>query len=332
MIHPSVIVVDECMSSWRGYEKFMQNKDTIHVQKIARKPKGVEIELKAAADGGTGILPQLEIQEGNLNQRPLRYQTDAHKLPFHCAVVLRLVEHWASRGITVIADAAFGSVRTAHELFLRGFFALLVVKGCSVGFPKEYFNDWAKKTENRGVWKTLQTSFHSPTGRIPMTAVVWIAKSGMVKTFIGTCSTTLRGPDLNVPRSKRVEEEGVWVKTTTMKPTARPQLVADLFEHFSTIDYHDRLRQGYLKMEIQWKTHSWWKRLFTTLLGMIFTDSYFAYRHDYYRVENTYDEVLSYYDFLDKLSYSLIHIKSKRVTRPQKRKRSVEEAEIDLVS
>jgi hypothetical protein len=86
------------------------------VQKIARKSKGVGIELKASADGTTGILLRLEIREGDLAKEVPTFQGPPDNLPYHCAVVLRLISPWLGKGRVVVADAAFGSYTTAVEL------------------------------------------------------------------------------------------------------------------------------------------------------------------------------------------------------------------------
>ena len=82
-------MVDEAMYSYKGAERlFKGNPGTIHITKIPRKPKGVGIELKASADGETGCLLNLEIQEGQTAQIK-KYQCAPDDLPFHCAIVLR---------------------------------------------------------------------------------------------------------------------------------------------------------------------------------------------------------------------------------------------------
>jgi hypothetical protein len=56
-------------------------------------------------------------------------------------------------------------------------------------------------------------------------------------------------------------------------------------------------------MEEVWKTQIWWHRIIATILGIIFTDCYLAYKYNeikYYR------DVLSYDEFLGKLAYGMI--------------------------
>ena len=56
-------------------------------------------------------------------------------------------------------------------------------------------------------------------------------------------------------------------------------------------------------MEEVWKTHTWWHRIVATILGVIFTDYYLAYRH----IEMKYfRNVLPYDEFLGKIAYQLI--------------------------
>jgi hypothetical protein len=83
----------------------------------------------------------------------------------------------------------------------------------------------------------------------------------------------------------------------------RPVLVEKFFNIFGRVDQHNHYRQGSLRMEEAWKTLTWWHRLVATILGIIFTDCYLAYKHNelkYHRNVLTYDE------FLGKLAYSLI--------------------------
>jgi hypothetical protein len=51
-----IIVINECMSSWRGREQFVKHKRFIHITKIPRKPKSVGVEMKASCDCQSGIL------------------------------------------------------------------------------------------------------------------------------------------------------------------------------------------------------------------------------------------------------------------------------------
>ena len=56
-------------------------------------------------------------------------------------------------------------------------------------------------------------------------------------------------------------------------------------------------------MEESWKTMTWWHRIVATILGVIFTDCYLAYKFNELRYNRP---VLAYDDFLGKLAFQLI--------------------------
>ena len=63
------LVIDECMSAWKGSEKYECIFALPHKTKIMRKPQGIGAELKSLADGESGILLHLEFMEGNIYPR-----------------------------------------------------------------------------------------------------------------------------------------------------------------------------------------------------------------------------------------------------------------------
>jgi hypothetical protein len=67
VIHPGeILVVDECMSAWKGREAKYTVDGLPHKTKIQRKPEGKGAELKSMADGDSGILLGLDIVEGKV--------------------------------------------------------------------------------------------------------------------------------------------------------------------------------------------------------------------------------------------------------------------------
>ena len=50
-----VIVADEIISSWHGLSTSFDTNGCPHVTKIQRKPEGIGAEMKALADGMSGI-------------------------------------------------------------------------------------------------------------------------------------------------------------------------------------------------------------------------------------------------------------------------------------
>ena len=83
----------------------------------------------------------------------------------------------------------------------------------------------------------------------------------------------------------------------------RPLVIKQFFDIFGNIDQHDHLRQGSLRMEEVWKTLTWWHRIFATMLAVIFTDCWLAYKYNEARHNR---EVKKFEDFLAKLAYQLI--------------------------
>ena len=90
----------------------------------------------------------------------------------------------------------------------------------------------------------------------------------------------------------------------------RPEVIESMFKGFGSIDYHDHLRQGSLRLHKAWKTHTWWHRLFGNIECIIATDAFFAYIYEYKNNNFGSDEgSMEFIDFMDKLSYQLIHNK-----------------------
>jgi hypothetical protein len=307
------IVVDECMCSWKGEESVVRHESVVHITKIQRKPKGVGIEMKSAADGETGILLKLEIQEGKL--RPgmpkKHFEGPPFNLPFHVAVLLRLVLAYFMSGRHVVADAAFSSVLSAWELLKRGLWFSGIVKTCSKRFPVDFFKAWGQKDPApvRGDHCSVITTVAVNLAQRPINAEGWMAKKETVKKFISTFSATTDGDPHIVQRTRRVlnQDDNIYVYEHHELATARTVLVQNLFQFFGAIDLHDRYRQGYLKLEVSWVTKKWWHRMFSTLFGMILTDSFLAYKYDYDTANpGNSDDMMSYFQFLGKLSHALI--------------------------
>lgn len=63
------LCVDELMSSWEGVELKYHAAGMPHINKIARKPKGVGAEVKCVADCDSGVMLKLEVQEGKSCKR-----------------------------------------------------------------------------------------------------------------------------------------------------------------------------------------------------------------------------------------------------------------------
>ncbi len=80
-----------------------------------------------------------------------------------------------------------------------------------------------------------------------------------------------------------------------------------MYAVFNKIDVHDHYRQGILELERNWHTKCWWHRLFGTIIGMIVTDSYLAYRYDYLRRYRDDSGLLPFKSFCGRLTVQLAH-------------------------
>ncbi len=66
------------------------------------------------------------------------------------------------------------------------------------------------------------------------------------------------------------------------------------------IDAHNHMRQGELKLEKQWVTHSWWTRIFSTVVGICVVDAWLCWKLI------KHDDTLPLSDFVEKLVFELI--------------------------
>jgi hypothetical protein len=108
-------------------------------------------------------------------------------------------------------------------------------------------------------------------------ALAWHDKK--VKTIVSTRGTTLPGSNsVRIRHRISVNDAGEEVTERYSIEIPRPQMLQTLFDGFSQIDIHDHMRQGSLCLEESWRTKNWVHRIFASILGVIVTDCFFAYR------------------------------------------------------
>jgi len=273
------LVVDECMSFWEGLDNIHNDFGLPHSSKQLRKPRSQGCELKSCADAQTGIMMRLEILEGRARQGEKPF---AQELPPSTALVLRLTLPWFTSKRTVVADSAFASVQTAHEVLKRGMHFIGVVKTGHKRFPRRYMLRWSNDgTLRRGAHKLLTSTVRVDGVNKRLTAVCW--KDKLPKMLIGTRGATIPGTPIKRVRFtvRRYRQSRKLVKQKHDLTIHRPKMVEQYFTNFSAIDIHDHLRQGSLCIEESWKTKIWWHRIFASVLAMIFVDSYRMYQFSY---------------------------------------------------
>lgn len=322
------------MSQWEGLESEYQLHGIPHLTKIPRKPKSVGTEFKSAADVETGVIIRLEIQEGKEANNAKEFQD---RFPFHTAVTLRLLKPWFNTGRICIADSAFSSFLTAITLLSFGFYFLGAVKTATKSFPIDYFKSWFENKPERGDHKVCITTkeIMKNGSNLPCSiyALGWMSK--VPKTYVATCGTTLQGFEHKVKGSvvRSQPENGRKECIKYINSTPCPELLNNLYRGFNTIDVHDHYRQGTLQLEVNIRTHYWWKRLFNTILGVILTDSYFLYRHEYNQLSRSFP-MLDYVEFMYKLANELIMTEGndqRMLRKPIKEETSLPSALLDYM-
>ena len=300
------------MSTWKGEESVQSTSITgMHVTKIPRNPRGVGLEMKCSADGDSSVMLRLEIQKGSKVAEGYRYQTQPHDLPFHCAVVLRTVDPWLDTGWIVVADAAFSSLLTASELLRRGTWFIGIMKGYTKGFPVKYMEDFAKSNPNKRDYKVITTSTIDDQNRSrTVMGILHCVKRGKVRAVLATVSNCLPGLPREIRHSlyTKQNEDGVWIKQFRTSVLSRPNAVELGSRQFGAVDLNDRFRQGILNQEDIWHTKTCWIRLFTTILGICYTDAYLAFKFESSAAPATCEEaeMRSFSSFLSELAHEMI--------------------------
>jgi hypothetical protein len=297
-VSPGLFITEDESGSWwygknaKKLPAFLQDGACPHVTYMKKKPKKHFVEFKNICDVDSGIMLQLELQEGGDVMSNKAY---SRAYAPHVAWSLRLL---GGAGLlmswrVVIADAAFGSVSAVKALLKHGVLAMMIVKGAHTLYPIKEFRLWAST-------KNPKENLDDRGARLVYTANVGVRMAGAdadvshriaaiafihqnmrtIVTSYGRCGDgdplqeerKVLLPDADNPGTHRV--------VTAWRPVPCPENVAEMIHGFGAIDQHNDLRQGILRMEYQHRTPHWWKRIATTLDGMHYTDAYRAYCWD----------------------------------------------------
>lgn len=327
------LTVDEMMSFWYGLEGEYLIGGIPHATKIPRKPRSVGCELKCVADGLTHIMLRVEIQEGKEAMKEKEWNT---AYGAGTSVTLRLTRPWAGTGRTVVGDSAFGSVKTLIALHkINGLFGLLMVKTAHTKYPMKYMGEWSKQQEanpdaRRGAHVSVTSTYtidDSGTNH-KMFAVGW--KDLTNKTIVSNRGTTNEGNPTKKTRHKVISVEGRAVQRIREFLVPRPVAIEMLFDSFGAVDFNDGIRQGIFNMEQYWKTRLYWHRILASLLGVIFTNCFLAYRMEQQAAHS--EDIDDFNTFMGKLAYQLIfnpHIEGPRHQRKRAAFAAAGGAEVD---
>jgi hypothetical protein len=296
-------IIDESMSSFRP--RTTASADCPHLSYILRKPEPLGVELKVVSCGMTGIMLHLEIQKGKGPMADTKY-TSEYGASAACtlrgaagtkgsgraqSVLERVTE-------TVYGDSWFSSVRTctalSRELDMN---YLGIVKTAHKNYPKAYLEDKMKRWPAGSV-----LVLKSKIDDVDLLAVGYKYNSTKVICFVmkKDCGDFSAGK----PYEARWKDDN---GNMAMREIFRPSCVSNYFEHSNTIDTHNHLRQGILKLEKHWITQSIWQRLPITVIGMTVVDSMKALKH-HVHLNNRYKN-MTMEQFTEILAYQLLHNK-----------------------
>ena len=227
-----------------------------HVQKIARKPKGVGAEIMGVSDVETGILMQVELVEGRHSPRAKAYDKD---YPKGTAAVLRLTRRWRGAAHVVLGDSAFGSLATTVACKeINGHYFMGVVKTAHSGFPMKHLMGLDGDAMDRGDATTMTTRVRD----VDVAALMWydVGKSkstgkatGQRKCFVFSAGSTAPG---RPHKKRRIQNDDSGGHTIVTKDVPQPLCVNHYYAGAGSIDRHNHLRQGRhpLALELAWDT------------------------------------------------------------------------------
>ncbi|CAK9034007.1 DDE_Tnp_1_7 domain-containing protein [Durusdinium trenchii] len=265
----SVLVVDECMSKWKGKEN-RRIEGAPHISKIARKPEPIGVEIMMICDAQSGIAQRIELKCSQFHE-PREFEHENLK---GTAVVQRLANDFKASGRTVLGDSAFSSVNTCLRLSDMGLFYIGPVKTATSRFPREQLQSHSYSHHGASIFLTAE--METPSGNpIEVFATGW--NDGKIKTMVSTCGTSQPGK----PHEKHMwkNPDGALVSVTANKTIPRDATTAEYHTSCGAVDYHNSFRQGFLALERIRRTKRWQFRVFCTIFGMCVTDAFFAYRH-----------------------------------------------------
>jgi hypothetical protein len=259
------VVVDESFCPWCGKDSRHVEHGCPHVQKEARKPKGVGMELKNVACVMTGIMMAIEIVASADEMHHRQHWVAGFAAT---ALLLRLLASLSGSGRIVLGDSAFASVQTAVTMFnTLGLFFIGCVKSCTKQYPFKYTQEFDYAQRGDHVALTAEVD------GVDLLAVGWGDKN--VKSFIATCGTTVAGAPHDKKRWRNLNNGTTEYFTF---PVPRPKVCGDYYNGAQIIDVHNHERQDFVGLEMR-ATNSWSYRFFQTFIGIIEVDAHKAYKY-----------------------------------------------------
>ena len=298
-----LLCVDESMSAWRGKQGKRDPHKIPKFSWVPRKPEPLSAELKTVGCALSGILLGIEICKGKETHKDLEFFKE--KSPFDgaeyghgTATTLRLSKPWHGTQRVVGGDSWFASVKTAEALAQRGMHFVGDVKTATRRFCGSALEE-ATGPEN-GAWATYTSNLKLGGDKTMPIYSVSHRRGETVHKFVATCGTTLKG-NAHLATFEDEEDRAYASDEIKFELTRKcPRILNDWTLAQPCIDRHNRYRQAMLAMEKRMITNNFSLRLATTLMGMLFTNAFFAHRH-------FNCEVADFKEEMGKLAYRLMH-------------------------
>lgn len=296
----NVKLLDETMSAWRPRKSKLGGLPNISF--ILRKPEPLGTEFKTGCCSETGIMLWMEIQRGK-TEMP-RWSEGFREFGATASCTIRAADHMANGGQRLTdersnlfyGDSWFASVKTADQLKELGHDFVGPVKTSHALFPKEQLEkqlkDWPGGTH-------LVLEGNSPNGNA-LLAIGYKYNASKVLSFIATKNAGTTKP--GIPYRARFVDD---FQNLLSRPVERPTVISNYFQKSNGIDKHNQARQFELRLEKHWRCKNVWFRLMTTMIGIVVTDCWKAYKFSYLSKKN--NKEISIRDFADLLSYELIN-------------------------
>ena len=269
-IPSSFLCVDESISRWYGLGGDWINIGLPMYVEIDRKPEN-GCEIQNAACGKSGIMISIRLVKTKVEEEANSIAEDERGMLHGTKVLLELVDKWADTDRIVCADSYFASVPAAEALLRIGLRFIGVVKTATKRYPMEYLSN--KELLMRGDRAGVVN--YGEDGRAKLLAFVWMDRNR--RYFIASASSLAEGTAYVRKRWRQVNEELDADPERVELRIEQPKASQLYYDTCASIDQHNRHRQDTLKLETKVETHSWDKRVNTTLFGMCVVDTWLAW-------------------------------------------------------
>lgn len=229
-----------------------------------------------AACAELGIILYLEIQEGKklMAPKPFNHELGATAgCTFRLAKAIQYAGETAERAqaesskkpLIYYGDSWFGSLKFARKLKeTLGHESICAIKTSHAGLPKAFVEGLMKDFPS-GSNITLKATIEGHNYYF----VGYKYNSKRVLLFL--CSENAGSLTAGSPYVARFSDSNGNMHSREVQ---RPEAICKYFKRSNSIDRHNQLRQGFLRLEKSWVTKCCWFRMATTAVGMTLTDAF----------------------------------------------------------